>query len=160
MPKTNPKLKDAIEFATIKGFTPGPWRWSGDELETYDYDTILEARDMPEDTYPECQCAQLIMPNEEANKALIASAPDLLAENAELKKKLHGERLVTAEGFANLYESIDEHKADNARLREALEEIVKQAMYWGNWKLKNFASQALRGGEDPKPQGMNPYLTG
>ena len=72
--------------------TPGPWEWVGDELDGNGGDichTVLEVQDTPENNYPEMQSGELIMPNEAADRALIAAAPDLLAAVEDMRIDLN-----------------------------------------------------------------------
>lgn len=65
---------------TIRGFTPGPWRYQ-EESDAYTHIVRVGERFL-------CQLAQDTSGEAEANARLIASAPDLLAEVERLRAEV------------------------------------------------------------------------
>jgi len=60
-------------------FTPGPWRWTMNILEQGwgDHDNVLYAEAEPLDDYGSWHARLVFEGNEDADRALIAAAPDL-----------------------------------------------------------------------------------
>jgi len=95
----------------FEGHTPGPWKWSEEQLSEYVPQSkallcVFEGEEM------EVIDMWLRWIGNDANKALIAAAPDLLAEVKELRA---WKKLV----------SVFVQQQDGSHLREMLKELIE-----------------------------------